>query len=126
MKAKEIHFKNKFENKFHPMNIHESGNVFDFYFFNKYFFDEIFEKEAAFFLDIKNIKTLKSYNEKLEKIIEDEKDGKLLSYPINAFKKLEDEPRRCIKSRLLGVKYVTKEEYDNYKLSESEDEEEIE
>ena len=65
----ELKFKNKFTNKFHIMNIDESGNYFDFNFFNQYYFDELFEKEARLFLDIKIFKSTKKYNEQLEKII---------------------------------------------------------
>ena len=107
-----IEFKNKFENKYHYLNLCESGNLFDYNFFNHYYFDELYEKEALLFKDIKNIKSFKNYREKLSEIIEEEKSIKLIKSPVNKFKKLEKEkPRICIRSRILGTKLVTAEEY---------------
>lgn len=123
---RELKFKNKFTNKFHIMNIDESGNYFDFNFFNQYYFDELFEKEAKLFLDIKIFKSTKKYNEQLEKIINEEKNDNLISNSINKFKKIKRFPRRCIKSKIFEEKMATQEEYDNLKLSDSDDFEEDE
>lgn len=122
----DLKFKNKFVNKFHIMDIDESGNFFDFHFFNKYYFSELFEKEALLFLDIKNIKSLKEFDFQLEKIIKEEKNEHLSSDSVNKFKKSKNMPRRCIKSKILGEQMVTKEEYDNLKLPSSYDFEEEE
>ena len=102
-----LKFINKFnEKKIHYLDLDESGNLFDFHFFNRYYFDELYSKEANFFSDIKNIKSLKNYNEGLVKIIDEEKIKTPLSLSINKFKKIDSEVRRCIKSRILKVEYL--------------------
>ena len=95
------------------MNINESGNCFDYNFFNKYYFDALFEKEARLFLGIKEFKSFNDYEQNLENVISEEKGEKLSSDSINKFKKLESVSRRCIKSKIFDSYYVTQEEYDN-------------
>ena len=58
-----LEFKDKFiYDRFHSLPSHESGNCFDFAFYNGYYFDNIFKNEANFFLDIKNISDINEYN----------------------------------------------------------------
>ena len=96
-----ISFKNKFNKKIKLLNANESGNVFDFNFFNNYYFNNIFPKEAEFFKDIKNYKNFNEYKKSLENIINEERNFNLSENSINKFKKLEDEDvRTCIKSKI--------------------------
>ena len=100
----ELIFVSKFDSKrTHKFNIDESGDYFDFNFFNKFYFDTLYLKEANFFLNIKNITTLEEYNEQLKIIIEEEKVNKPLKISVNKFKIIDSEPARCFKSRILGV-----------------------
>ena len=88
-------------NTFHSLNSNESGNMFDYNFFNNYYFESIYIKEAEFFLDIKTYDNIEKYQKKLENIIDEEKKLSLTSDPVNKFKKINGEPlRRCIKSRI--------------------------
>ena len=119
-----IKFKDKFASNFHYLDSNESGNIFDHLFFNEYYFDELLEDEAFFFLKIKNIKTIKEYKNELEKIIYNEKSKKDISFSgsVNKFKKLEKEPPRCIRSKIIKVVKVSEDEY-NKKIIHSDDEE---
>ena len=97
-----IPFKSKFNEEITLMNSNDIGNLFDFNFFNNYYFDEIYSKEAELFLKIKNFASIKEYNDSLDIIIKEEKTLNLGHDPVNKFKKLGDEPvRRCIRSRIL-------------------------
>ena len=50
-----IEFRDKFrETNIHPFDANESGNFFDFNFFDGYYFNTLYEKEAKFFSEIKN------------------------------------------------------------------------
>ena len=120
-KEDNILYVSKFDpNKSHILNLNESGNVFDHYFFNKFYFNNLFIKEAEFFCNIKNIKSMKEYNKKLNEIINKEKLSQPLNTSVNKFKKLEEEPTRCIKSRILGTKNINS--VDECKLSSDSDE----
>jgi len=120
-KSQNIKFKDKFINKFHLMEQNESGNLMDFNFFNKYYFDELYSKEAELFFNIKSIKYIKDYKIKMNEIIKEEKKQKKSPTSVNKFKKLNEEPpRRCIRSRILGTIQVSEEEY-NKKMSDSDD-----
>ena len=104
-----LEFNDKFTDEIHYFIINESGDVFDYQFFNKYYFCDLYHKESNFFYDIKNIKSIKDYNKKLDNIIQEEKNNKIFPISVNKFKKLKDEhPRRCIRSRYLGIKRKTK------------------
>ena len=82
--------------------MNESGNVMDHNFFNEYYFDNIFPREAELFSDIKNINSVSDFNQRLNDIINEEKNNGLIENQINKFKKLNEEPvRRCIRSRIL-------------------------
>ena len=100
---KEIKFVNKFDGNFHILSIEESGNLFDYYFYNEYYFDDLYSKEAELFLNIKNIKTLIEYREKLNEIINEERKITIDYDLVNKFKKIKQEPSRCIKSKILGI-----------------------
>ena len=122
-KNTKIKFKNKFSNKYIELDCDESGNRFDHYFFNSYYFEELYEGEAKLFLDIKNINSLTDYRDKLKKIIMAEKKKKLTPNNVNKFKKInQGHIRRCIRSRILGEFKVSEEEYNKIDiLSESSD-----
>jgi hypothetical protein len=101
IKNNSIPFKAKFINKIHPFNGNESGNMFDYNFFNNYYFESILPKEAEFFLNIKTYQTIESYQNELDKIIAEEKKSNLTEEPVNKFKKkIGQHIRWCIKSRL--------------------------
>ena len=101
IKNSSIPFKDKFINKIHPFNANESGNMFDYNFFNNYYFESIFPKEAEFFLNIKKYQTIESYQNDLDNIIAEEKKSNLIAEPVNKFKKrIGQHTRWCIKSRL--------------------------
>jgi len=101
IKNSSIPFKDKFINKIHPFNANESGNMFDYNFFNNYYFESIFPKEAEFFLNIKKYQTIESYQNDLDNIIAEEKKSNLIAEPGNKFKKrIGQHTRWCIKSRL--------------------------
>ena len=120
-KSQNIQFKDKFINKFHLLDKNESGNLMDYNFFNNYYFDELYPKEAELFFDIKSIKFIKDYKQRMEEIIKEEKNQKISPNSVNKFKKLNEEPPRCcIRSRILGTILVSEEEY-NKKMSESDD-----
>ena len=121
-KSENIKFKDKFINKFHLMDQNESGNLMDFNFFNNYYFDELYSKEAELFFNIKSIKCIKDYKIRMDEIIKEEKKQKKSPTSVNKFKKLNEEepPRRCIRSRILGTIQVSEEEY-NKKMSDSDD-----
>ena len=114
----EIKFKDKFSNKYIELDCNESGNRFDHYFFNSYYFEELYEGEAKLFLDIKSINSLTEYREKLKKIIKAEKKKKLTPNNVNKFKKInQGHIRRCIRSRILGEFKVSEEEYNKIDIS---------
>ena len=111
-KDNSIQFNDKFTSEVHLFDKDESGDIFDFKFFNKFYFDDLYPKEANFFHDIKTITSLKTYKEKLNAIIQEEKKEKLIPLQANKFKKLNnDPPRRCIRSRILGVQRAVKKDY---------------
>lgn len=123
IKGSFIEFNDKFTDEIHYFNINESGDVFDYQFFNKYYFGDLYHKEANFFYDIKDIKSIKDYNKKLNDIIQEEKNNNIIPISVNKFKKLKEEhPRRCIRSQYLGIKRKTKEKKDKNE-TESEDNE---
>ena len=97
-----IVFVSKFDSSNYLLNIDESGNAFDYFFFNKYYFDDLYNKEAELFLNIKDINSISEYNSKLENIIKNEKISMPKITSINKFKRIELEPARCIKSRFYG------------------------
>ena len=123
IKNEYIEFNNKFTDEIHLFDVNESGDLFDYKFFNKYYFSDLYLNEANFFYDIKNINSLKKYNKQLEDIIKDEKNKNIIPIQVNKFKKLKDElPRRCIRSRIIGIKIKTKNKL-NKKESDSEESE---
>ena len=123
IKNEYIEFNNKFTDEIHLFDVNESGALFDYKFFNKYYFSDLYLNEANFFYDIKNINSLKKYNKQLEDIIKDEKNKNIIPIQVNKFKKLKDEfPRRCIRSRIIGIKIKTKNKL-NKKESDSEESE---
>ena len=64
--------------------------------------------------------SLTKYNNQLDEIINDEKNKNIIPLQVNKFKKLKDElPRRCIRSRIIGIKRKTKNKSDK-KESDSE------
>lgn len=101
--TKEIKFVNKFDGNFHLLSIEESGNLFDYYFYNQYYFDDLYSREAELFLHIKDMKTLNEYKDKLDNIIKEENKITIDCDLVNKFKKLKQEPSRCIKSKILGI-----------------------
>ena len=99
-------FKDRFVSNYNytlPKN--ESGNYFDHIFYNKYYFDNLLIEEANFFLNIKNIKNSKEYEDELQKIINEEKDHAFNTGSINKFKKSHFNYARCFKSSILGITY---------------------
>ena len=118
-KNAEIQFKDKFTNEFHALDINESGNILDFNLFNKYYFDDIYTKEAELFLDIKSVTSIKDFHNSLDNVILEERKKGIISNQVNKFKKLNIEHiRRCIRSRILRTRKVNEEEY-NKKYSDS-------
>lgn len=97
----------KFDSSEYSFSIDESGNVFDYFFFNKYYFDDLYDKEAQLFFNIKDIKSLSEYNFKLDNIINSERITLPKKNAINKFKRIELEPARCIKSRFYGKKLIS-------------------
>lgn len=95
VKDNKIQFVEKFNSSEHDFDANESGNVFDHNFFGQYYFDELYKEEAFLFLDIKNIDTVKEYQDKLKSIILNEKTKKVLSSNINKFKKFDNYSSRC-------------------------------
>ena len=123
IKGQSIKFKDKFISKFHLLEKNESGNLMDYNFFNNYYFEELYQKEAELFFSIKSIKSIKEYKKRMDKIIKEEKNKNLSPNSVNKFKKLfKEPPRRCIRSRILGTIEVSEEEY-NKKVSESDESE---
>ena len=120
LKYKELKFVNKFDNNFHILSIEESGNLFDYYFYNQYYFDDLYNKEAELFFNIKDIKTLSEYKDKLNNIIDEEKKINIDCDLINKFKRLKQEPSRCIKSKILGIEKI--EDSNRTKLYDEDDE----
>ena len=55
MKNQYIEFNNKFTDEIHLLDVNELGDVFDYKFFNKYYFGDLYPNEANFFFEIKNI-----------------------------------------------------------------------
>lgn len=103
-KNKIIQFKDKFKQEWHQMDMNESGNILDYNFFNKYYFDALFPDEAKFFFGIKNFTSVNDYYTQLDKIINNEKCKNLVPQQVNKFKKLESQKVRwCIRSRILGT-----------------------
>lgn len=108
-----IEFKEKFTDQIQQFSTDESGDTFDFLFFNKYYFDDLYLDEAKFFFNIKKYSSLSDYKNNLESIIRNEKIryNNLKPKKVNKFKKLNIvKPRRCIRSTILGVRTAEKEE----------------
>ena len=108
-----IEFKEKFTNQIQQFGTDESGDAFDFLFFNKYYFDDLYLDEAKFFFNIKKYSSLRDYKNNLESIIRKEKNSNcnLKKKKVNKFKKLNTvQSRRCIRSTILGVRKAEKEE----------------
>ena len=123
IKGQSIKFKDKFISKFHLLEKNEIGNLMDYNFFNNYYFEELYQKEAELFFSIKSIKSIKEYKKRMDKIIKEEKNKNLSPNSVNKFKKLfKEPPRHCIWSRILGTIEVSEEEY-NKKVSESDESE---
>lgn len=121
IKGQNIEFKDKFISKFHLLDKNESGNLFDYNFFNNYYFEDIYPKEAELFFNIKSIKSITDYEKRMNEIIKEEKNESLSPEPVNKFKKLYKElPRRCIRSRILGTIEVSEKKY-NEKDSDNND-----
>ena len=117
----EINFISKFDDtNIHILSVNESGNLFDYYFYDHYYFDDLYDKEAKLFLNIKEIKSLTEYKSKLNNIINEEKVKKPICNPVNKFKKLENKTRRCIKSRIIRV--IKDSNASNFKLADEDDE----
>ena len=102
-----IVYVSKFDSSNYSLNMDESGNLFDFFFFNKYYFDYLYPEEAELFLNIKDIKSISEYYSKLENIINKEKISLPKTTSINKFKRIELEPARCIKSRFYGKNLIS-------------------
>ena len=95
VKDNQIEFKDKFVSNFYSLNANESGNVFDHNFYEGYYFGELYEEEAFFFLDKKNLNSIDEYKVKLNSIILGEKKNKVIKSSINKFKKLKYEKPHC-------------------------------
>ena len=96
-----------FKDKFNEKNIYsfpgnEIGNNFDFIFYKGYYFQNLFQNEANFFLDIKNLKDEKDYDFKFNQMIQETKKNKPQKSSINKFNTKFDFSR-CFKSKILGV-----------------------
>lgn len=52
---------------------------------------------------MKEIKTLNEYRDKLNEIISEENKITIDCDLVNKFKKLRQEPSRCIKSKIIGI-----------------------
>ena len=95
VKDNQIEFKDKFVSNFYSLNANESGNVFDHNFYEGYYFGELYEEEAFFFLDIKKLNSIDEYKNKLNSIILGEKKNKVINSSVNKFKKLKYEKPHC-------------------------------
>ena len=94
-----IKLKDKFRNdKFHELSNHNCGNVFDYEFYNGYYFNTLFQNKANFFFDVKNMNNIDEYNKKFNIMMSEKKANKKL---INKFRNLEDEVCRCARSHLV-------------------------
>ena len=81
-------------------------------------------KEFRKIIDVINHNDLREtfdieYNKKLNDIIKKEQLSPPLNTSVNKFKKMEEEPTRCIKSRILGTKNI--KNIDECKLSSDSD-----
>ena len=112
----QLKFRDKFlVSNFHLFDSNESGNVFDFYFFNGYYFKELYRQEAEFFLDIKNKDNISEYKNQLNSIILNESTKKLSTQTVNKFKKLEKERPKC--KRPGSIAFSNFESYDFFSES---------
>ena len=102
-KKKNLLFKDKFDEsiKF-PLTGNESRNNFDHNFYRGYSFENLFNHEANFFADIKNIKDEKEYDLEFQKMISKTKNKMPNETSINKFNKKFVFPT-CFKSKFLGV-----------------------
>ena len=93
----------EFKDKFIPdinysLPINESGNLFDFFFYKKYYFNNLFIEEANFFLKVKNMKNLNEYDAEFDKMINKEKNSFKKGESVNKFKKSYYNFATCFKS----------------------------
>ena len=63
-------FKSVFKNAKYYLPMNESGNAFDFIFYNEFYVNQIDICIAELYLNIKKFKTFKNYKEELEKLLE--------------------------------------------------------
>ena len=68
-KNKILKFKSILKNGIKCLPINESGNFFDFLFYNKYFIEKLDLNIAEFYLNISTLKTMKNYLSQLEELL---------------------------------------------------------
>lgn len=104
-----IEFRDKFrETNIHPFDANESGNFFDFNFFDGYYFNTLYEKEAKFFSEIKNKDDITEFKNQLKSIILNERAENVSSFSksVNKFKQMEIERRKCIRPGCLTLDQI--------------------
>lgn len=105
-----IEFREKFTEQVQLLDKNESGNMLDYNFFNGFYFEDLYLKEAKLFSEIKRFHSIRKYEKRMKNIFKEEKN--ISPKSVNKFKKLNKEHvRRCIRSRILGTKIYTKEEF---------------
>ena len=99
-----IEFKDKcYPNFNYSLPINEIGNVFDFLFYKKYYFNNLFIDEANLFLKVKNMKNINEYDAEFDKMIKKEKGSNPRGESINKFKKPFYYISTCFKSRIISI-----------------------
>ena len=101
----EIKFEDKFVSKFYFIDSNESGNIMDHNLFEGYYFDELYNEEALFFANIKNISS-SQYSNDLKTLILNEKAKNVnhSTQQVNKFKKkLLKDNDQCIRSGCRGL-----------------------
>ena len=93
-----LQFKNKFIGKSHELSCNESGNCFDYKFYMGYYFNNLLNHEANFFLDVKNMNDRKEYENKFKIMINKKNEYKKPTSSINKFKKMDDEYSGCFRA----------------------------
>ena len=101
-----ITFKEKLnENIFHNYPADESGNCFDHKLYRGYYFNNLYQNEANFFLDIQSLTDENDYAKKFDKMMQNKGYDFYTNNSVNKFKIIDDENPHCIRSSILGANY---------------------
>ena len=81
-----IEFKNPINELIYELPKNESGNLFDYYFYNQYYIGNLFYEEAEFFSNIKKYKKIDEYRDAFDMIIQKIKKRKrVIPSSVNTF-----------------------------------------